>query len=326
MNKEEKIFLAGHNGLVGNAIHDELLRKKFRHVIVRERKKLDLMNEKSVDKFFKLIRPQIVLICAAKVGGIQSNSNNPYEFLVINTTIQNNIFNACLKYKVRKVLYLGSSCIYPKFSKIPIKEEYILSDKLEKTNEAYALAKIAGLKAAESLILKHQMDIRCLMPCNLFGKKEKYFDINNIHVLPALIHKIYEAKIKKIQKVEIWGDGTPLREFMFTEDLAKNIIRIMQLSKKKYFQNIGDYYFYNIGSKSEISIKNLAKKISKIVGYRGNLYFNKSKPNGTLRKFMSKNKISKMLNIKVSPFDKSLKKTFTYYKEERRKLLSNKNI
>ncbi len=326
MKKEEKIFLAGHNGLVGNAIYEQLLKQKFKNIIVRDKKRLDLLNEMSVEKFFKKNKPEIVLMCAAKVGGIQSNFSNPYEFLITNLTIQNNLFNACLKYKVKKVLYLGSSCIYPKYSRIPIKEEYLLSDKLEKTNESYALAKIAGLKAAESLILKNNMDIRCLMPCNLFGKKEKYFDINNIHVLPALIHKIYEAKLNQDPGVVIWGDGTPLREFMFTEDLAKNIIKIMQLSKKKFFQNIGNYYFYNIGSNFEISIKNLALKISKIIGYDGKLYFDKSKPNGTMRKFMSKRKINKVLKIQISSIDNSLKKTFLYYKEERRKLLSNKNF
>ncbi len=319
MNKIDKIFLAGHNGLVGNAIFDELKKCGFKNIIVSNKKKLNLLDSKAVMKFFKLKKFDVVLICAAKVGGIYSNSTQSYKFLVENVTIQNNIFNACLKYKVKKTMYLGSSCIYPKKSKIPIKEEYILSGKLEKTNEAYALAKISGLRAAESLILNDNMDVRCFMPCNLFGKKDQFFDEKNSHVLPALMHRIYEAKLNNLSKIIVWGDGSPKREFMFSEDLAKNLVKCMRLNKNIFFKNIGNNYFYNIGSHFEITIKLLCKKISKVIGYKGKLIFDKTKPNGTLRKYMSKNKISKIIKLDLTHIDYSLKKTFQYYLSERKK-------
>ena len=319
MNKKDKIFLAGHNGLVGNSMLEQLHHHGYKNINTASKKKLDLLDAYKVNKYFKTRKFDIVLICAAKVGGIYSNSTQPYKFLVENTTIQNNIFNACLKNKVKKVMYLGSSCIYPKHPKIPIKEDYLLSGKLEKTNEAYALAKISGLKAAESLILSHKMDIRCFMPCNLFGKKDRFFDQKNSHVLPALLHRFYEAKLNKNSEVVVWGDGSPKREFLFSEDLAKNLIKCMKLSKKEFFKNIGENYFYNIGSNFEISIKELCNKIANVTGFRGKIKFDRSKPNGTPRKFMSKRKISKIINLEFTNINKALKKTFEYYLEDRNK-------
>ncbi len=320
MNKKDKIFLAGHKGLVGSSIHEELTRQGYKNIITESKKKLNLLNQEKVNQYFRKKKFDIVLMCAAKVGGIISNSTKPYEFLVENTTIQNNLFNACLKNNVKKVMYLGSSCIYPKHPKIPIKEEYLLSGKLERTNEAYALAKISGLKAAESLILSHNMDVRCFMPCNLFGKKDRFFDEKNSHVLPALIHRFYEAKINNKKQVVVWGDGSPKREFLFSEDLAKNLIKCMKLNKKRFFKNIGKNYFFNIGSNFEISIKDLCVKIAKIVGYNGKIKFDKSKPNGTPRKFMSKAKIARIINLKLTDINVSLKKTFQYYLEDRKKI------
>lgn len=320
MKKKDKIFLAGHSGLVGSAVLNELKKKKFDRVFISNKKKLNLLNENKVMEFFKNKKFDVVLICAAKVGGIYSNSHYSFDFLVENLSIQNNIFKACLKYNVREIMFLGSSCIYPKNANIPIKEDYILSGKLEKTNEAYALAKISGLRAAESMISKHNMDVRCFMPCNLYGNKDQFFDEKNSHVLPALMHRIYEAKLKNIPEVVIWGDGSPKREFMFSEDLAKNLVKCMSMNKSKFYKNIGKNYFYNIGSNFEISIKSLSEKLAKIIGYEGKLKFDKSKPNGTLRKYMSKNKIKKIISLDLTNINTALKKTFQYYLDERKKI------
>lgn len=319
MKKKDKIFVAGHKGLVGSAMVEELDKQGFKNIYVSDKKRLNLLNSKEVMQYFKSKKFDVVFVCAAKVGGIFSNSTKPYEFLVENLTIQNNIFNACLNFKVKKVMYMGSSCIYPRHPKIPIKEEYLLTGKLEKTNEAYAIAKIAGLKAAESLILKYNMDIRCFMPCNLYGKNDRFFDTKNSHVLPALMHRIYEAKKNNLKEVVVWGDGSPKREFMFSEDLAKNIVKIMTVSKKRFLKNIGDNYFYNIGSNTEITIKSLCSKISNIIGYKGKLKFDKSKPNGTPRKYMSKSKIRKVIQLELTDTSLSLKKTYSYYLKDRNK-------
>ena len=219
-------------------------------------------------------------------------------------------------------MFMGSSCIYPKFAKNPIKESQLLSRYLEKTNEAYALSKIQGLKTAEFLIKKFNLDIRCFMPCNLFGYADKFFDKGNNHVLPALIDRVYESKIKTTKDLIIWGDGSPKREFMHADDLATNIIKLMKVSRKSFFENIGEEYFYNIGSDKEISIKNLTYQIVKHLKYNGNIVFDKTKPNGTLRKFMSKNKINKLVKIKNRNFDIMLKKTINHYLYLKKKQIS----
>ena len=313
MRKKNKIFIAGHNGLVGDAFYRIIKEQGYKKIIIADKKKLDLTNKQQVFKFFKKNKIDILLICAAKVGGIMSNSRYPYEFLKINTDIQNNLLEAARKFKIKKTMFLGSSCIYPKNAKNPIKEDYLLSGYLEKTNEAYALSKIAGLKFSEYLIKQHKMDIRCFMPCNLFGFKDKFFDVGNNHVLPALIHRIYEAKINNKKKFVVWGDGSPRREFMHADVLAKNIINAMKISKKKFYKNISSDYFYNIGSKTEISIINLTRLIAKLISYNGKVYLDKSKPNGTLRKFMSKSKIKKILKVIDGNFEKDLKKTINHY-------------
>ena len=309
----DKIFLAGHKGLVGSAFYRVLKKQGFKNILIRDRKDLDLTDKKKVNNFFKKNKIKILLICAAKVGGILSNSKFPYEFLQINTQIQNNLFEAAKYNQVNKTMFLGSSCIYPKKSKNPIKENYLLSGYLEKTNEAYALSKIIGLKFAEHLIKQYQMDVRCFMPCNLFGYNDKFFDHGNNHVLPALIHRIYEAKIKNLDEFVIWGDGSPKREFMHADLLAENVIRAMKISKKKYYDNISNDYFYNIGSEYEITINFLTKLITKIIGYKGKIDYDKSKPNGTMRKYMSKEKIKKIINIKTRDFKIDLKKTINHY-------------
>ncbi len=285
---------------------------------MQKKKKLDLTNKDKVNKFFKKNKINILLICAAKVGGILSNSRQPYEFFKINNEIQNNLFEAAKKYKIKKTMFLGSSCIYPKNSKNPIQEKHLLSGYLEKTNEAYALSKIGGLKYSEYLIKQHKMDIRCFMPCNLFGYKDKFFDHGNNHVLPALIHRIYDAKINNDKEFVIWGDGSPKREFMHADVLAQNIIKAMKVSDRKFYKNIAPHYFYNIGSEKEISVNNLTKLIVKLIGYKGKIAYDKTKPNGTLRKFMSKKKINKIIKINNRSFEKDLKNTIDHYKKLRK--------
>jgi len=313
MLKSDKIFIAGHKGLVGDAFLRILKSKKYKNIIVKNKDELDLRNHNAVMKFFKKNKIDILLICAAKVGGILSNLNNPYEFILYNTKIQNNLFEAAKLYKVKKTMFMGSSCIYPKFAKNPINENQLLSGYLEKTNEAYALSKIQGLKTAEFLIKKMNLDIRCFMPCNLFGYADKFFDKGNNHVIPALIDRVYDAKINDLKNIIIWGDGSPKREFMHADDLAMNILNLMKVSRKFFLKNIGEEYFYNIGSTKEISIKNLTYKIVKILKFKGNIVFDKTKPNGTLRKFMSKNKIEKLIKVKNQNFDLMLKKTIDHY-------------
>ena len=316
MLKKDKIFIAGHNGLVGNSFYRILKKKGYKNIIVVE-KKLDLTNKNRVNNFFKKNKIDILLICAAKVGGIMSNSKHPYEFFKINTEIQNNLFEAAKKFKIKKTMFLGSSCIYPKNSKNPIQEKYLLSGYLEKLT-AYALSKIGGLKFSEYLIKQYKMDIRCFMPCNLFGYNDKFFDHGNNHVLPALIHRIYEAKINNHRELIIWGDGSPKREFMHSDVLAENIIMAMKVSFKKFYDNLSPNYFYNIGSETEISINKLTKLIVNLIGYNGKITYDKSKPNGTLRKFMSKKKINKIIKINKKNFEKDLKKTIYHYKKLRK--------
>lgn len=313
MLKLDKIFIAGHRGLVGEAFHRNLKLQGYKKIITRTKKELDLRNSNQVNKFFKKEKIDVLLICAAKVGGILSNLNNPYEFILYNTKIQNNLFEAVREFNIKKTMFMGSSCIYPKFAKNPIKENQLLSNYLEKSNEAYALSKIQGLKTAEFLVKKYNLDIRCFMPCNLFGFSDKFFDKGNNHVIPALIDRINESKIKKLKKFVIWGDGSPRREFMHADDLAKNIMKAMNVSKTKFYKNIGDEYFYNIGTNEEISIKKLTKKIIKILNYNGKIYFDKTKPNGTKRKFMSKAKINKIIKLKYNNFDLMLNKTIRHY-------------
>ena len=318
MKKNDKIFIAGHNGLVGNAILSELRNKGYRNLITFDKKKFDLSSQRQVDSIFKKKKIDIIFLCAAKVGGIISNSTYPWDFISINSIIQHNVLYYALKYKVKKICLLGSSCIYPKKNKIPIQESDLLSGYLEKTNESYALSKILGLKMAEALIKQKKMDIRVFMPCNIFGIKDKFFDDNNNHVIPAMIKRFDFAKDKKTKNVKIWGSGKPLREFCFANDLAINIINCMTLSKKYFYKNIGNEYFYNIGSDTEISIKDLADKIKDIVGYKGQILFDKSKPDGTFRKYISKKKINNIIKIYNSNFRDSLEKTYLHYLKEKK--------
>ena len=292
LKKSSKIYVPGHNGLVGKAIHDLLLKSGYKNVLFKKRKELDLTDEKKVNYFFKKNKPEFLIICAARVGGILENETFPMEFLLDNFLIQKNLLLAAKKYKIKRVVFLGSSCIYPKISKTPIKEDYLMTGKLEKTNESYALSKIMGIKLCEILHDKFKKDIICLMPTNLYGENDN-FDISSSHVIPGLITKFLQAKKKKTN-VKIWGTGKPIREFLHVEDLAQAIFRILKLNKieiKKINKN--KLPIFNVGSGESLTIKKLALLIKKISKFKGKVFFDKTFPDGTINKNLDSSKIKK---------------------------------
>ena len=282
--KNKKVFVAGHNGLVGKSLCERLKKEKCKILIV-EKSSLDLRNFNKLDKWLTLKKPDYIFIAAARVGGILENSSYPADFIYDNLSIAINLIYLSYKNKIKKILYLGSSCIYPKFAKQPIKEESLLTGKLEPTNEWYAVAKIAGLKLCKAYSLQHNCNFISAMPTNLYGPHDN-FDINSGHVLPGLINKIYNAKKNNKKIVNLWGTGKPKREFLFVDDLANALVFLMK--------NYNDHEHINIGSGNETSIINLAKIISQIVGYEGKFKFDKSKPDGTPRKFLSSKKINSL--------------------------------
>lgn len=288
MDKNAKIFVAGHRGLVGSAIKKELEENGYKNLLTRTHKELDLTDSSSVKDFFKLEKPDYVILSAAKVGGIHGNNTYPVEFFTENMKIQLNVIENSFKNNVKKLLFLGSSCIYPKNAPQPMKEEYLLSSVLEKTNEMYALAKISGLKLCASYNREYGTDYISVMPCNLYGLNDNY-DKENAHVLPMLIRRFHEAKEDGLKEVVVWGTGTPLREFMYAGDLAKAVVFLME---NKSAKDIGE--FINIGTGKEVTILELAKIVKKVVGYNGEIVFDKTKPDGTMRKLMDVSRINSL--------------------------------
>jgi GDP-L-fucose synthase len=277
MNTNSKIYVAGHRGMVGSSICRNLKSKGFNNLISRSSSELDLRNQASVEAFFKNEKPEYVFLAAAKVGGIMANNTYRADFLYENLMIQNNVIHSAYKFGVKKLMFLGSSCIYPKMAPQPLKEEYLLSGKLEETNEPYAIAKIAGIKLCENYNIQYSTNFISVMPTNLYGPNDNY-NLQNSHVLPALIRKFHEAKLEQKSEVEIWGTGKPLREFLHADDLGEACIFLMQ--------NYTGLQHVNIGTGTDISIKDLALMIKGIVGYEGQLVFDSSKPDGTPRKLM----------------------------------------
>jgi len=289
MNVTDKIFVAGHRGMVGSAIVRKLENDGFKNIVSRTSKELDLRNQQSVNEFFEIEKPSYVFLAAAKVGGIQANNIYRADFLYDNLQIQNNVIHASYKNNVSKLLFLGSSCIYPKLAPQPLKEEFLLTGELEPTNEPYAIAKIAGIKMCESYRRQYGCNFISAMPTNLYGPNDNY-DLNNSHVLPALIRKFHTAKISKSHFVEVWGTGSPLREFLHVDDLADACLHLM----KNYDEEI----FVNVGCGSDISIKDLAHLVKEIIGFEGDLIFDTTKPDGTPRKLMD---VSKLKSFGWSP-------------------------
>ena len=289
----KKIFIAGHKGMVGSAIFRKLQNKPNR-IVIADKRKLNLLDQKSVLSFFKRNKFDEVYLCAAKVGGIHANTTYVADFIYQNLEIQNNLIHSAYLTKVKRLMFLGSSCVYPKKPKIPIKEEYLLTSELENTNEMYAIAKIAGLKLCKAYNSQFKTDFRAVMPTNLYGQNDNYDNLNS-HVLAALIKKIILAKKQNKKSFIVWGTGKPKREFLHVDDLADATIKIMNLSKKKYNKIAGEKFpFINVGSGTDISIKDLAKLICKIVGFKGKMIFDKSKPDGTYRKLMDNKKLKKI--------------------------------
>ncbi len=282
MNKNSKIYIAGHRGMVGSAIFRKLEKEGYTNIIRRTSSELDLRDQLAVYKFFETEKPEYVFLAAAKVGGIVANNTYRAEFLYDNIQIQNNIIHQSYVNGVKKLLFLGSSCIYPKLAIQPLKEEYLLTGLLEPTNEPYAIAKIAGIKLIEAYRSQYACNFISVMPTNLYGINDNYHPENS-HVLPALIRKFHEAKLNNAPEVEIWGTGSPLREFLFSDDLADACYFLMQ--------EYNEAQFLNIGTGHDLSIKDLALLVKRIVGYEGNLRFNTDKPDGTPRKLMDVSRI-----------------------------------
>lgn len=283
---EKKIFVAGHRGLVGGAILRELKNRGYKNFALRTHSELDLTDKNAVDEFFKNEKPDWVFLAAAKVGGIYANNTYPVDFLLENLKIQNNVFESSFKYNVKKFMFLGSSCIYPKNAPQPIKEEHLLTSKLEPTNEPYALAKICGIKLANAYNRQYGTNYISVMPCNLYGIGDNYHS-ENAHVVPMLIRRFHEAKLRGDKTVTAWGSGTPLREFLFSDDLARACVYLME---NKNADEIGE--FINIGSGKERTIKEIVELVKKTVGFEGEIEWDSTKPDGTPRKLMDVSKIN----------------------------------
>lgn len=306
MNKETKIFIAGHKGMVGSAIWRALEKKGYINLIGKSSKELDLRSQQAVINFYKKEQPEVVIDAAAKVGGILANNDFPYQFLMENMQIQNNLIDGAHKTGVEKFIFLGSSCIYPKFAPQPLKEEYLLTDSLEPTNEWYAIAKISGLKACQAIRNQYGKDYVSLMPTNLYGYFDN-FDLKSSHVLPAMIRKFHEAKVNGNLPVRLWGSGTPLREFLFVDDMADAVV--FSLENKLYD------HLYNIGSGNDITIGQLAVIIQNIVGHSGNIIWDQTKPDGTPKKLLDVTKIKKLGWEYSTELNEGIKKTYQWFQE-----------
>ena len=282
MEKNSRIYVAGHRGLVGSAIVRNLEANGFTNIITRTHAELDLTNQSDVRKFFEEERPEYVFLAAAKVGGIHANNTYPADFIYDNLMIQNNVIKAAHDFKVTKLLFLGSTCIYPKMAPQPIREEYLLTGALEETNEAYAVAKIAGLEMCKFFKRQYGDNFISCMPTNLYGPNDN-FDLKSSHVLPALIRKFHEAKVNGSDTVEVWGTGTPLREFIYVDDMADACVFLME--------NYDGEQHVNIGTGEEVSIRQLAENIKEVVGFEGELVFNTNMPDGTPRKLTTVDKL-----------------------------------
>ena len=304
MEKSTKIYIAGHRGMVGSAVWRGLESIGYSNLIGKTSSDLDLRNQQAVDEFYSLEKPEVVIDAAAKVGGILANNDYPYQFLMENMQIQNNLIDGAFKSGIEKFIFLGSSCIYPKFAPQPLKEEYLLTDSLEPTNEWYAIAKITGVKACQSIRKQFDKDYISLMPTNLYGYNDN-FDLKSSHVLPAMIRKFHEAKENNHSTVSLWGSGKPMREFLFVDDLAQAVIFALE--------NKLSSHLYNVGSGKDVTIKDLAETIQNIVGHKGEIRWDSSKPDGTPRKLMD---VSKMRSIGweySTELDSGIQKTYNWF-------------
>ncbi len=324
INHNSKIYIAGHNGMVGSAINRLLVKKGFTNIVTKTSKELDLRNQKAVNSFFLQEKPQIVIDAAAKVGGILANNNYPYQFLMDNLLIQNNLIQAAHENETDKFIFLGSSCIYPKMAPQPLKEEYLLTSSLEPTNEWYAIAKITGVKLCEAIRKQFNKDFVSLMPTNLYGPFDN-FDLETSHVLPAMIRKFHDATLRPIasesfrvgqtmsdinsKPVELWGSGSPMREFLHVDDMANAVLFAVE--------NVLPEYLYNVGSGKDLTIKQLAETIQHIVGHKGEIFWDTSKPDGTPRKLMENSKMENLGWKAEITLEDGIKQTYQWFLENK---------
>ncbi|MFC3880939.1 GDP-L-fucose synthase family protein [Algoriphagus namhaensis] len=304
--RTKKIYIAGHRGMVGSAIWRALEKEGYNNLIGKTSSELDLRDQNAVIEFFEKEKPDVVIDAAARVGGILANSNYPYQFLMENMQIQNNLIDSSLKFEVQKFIFLGSSCIYPRLAPQPLKEDYLLSGALEPTNEWYAIAKIAGVKACEAIRKQFGRDYISLMPTNLYGPFDN-FDLKTSHVLPAMIRKFHEAKIAGNLPVKLWGSGTPLREFLHVDDLADAVVFALD--------NTFEDNLYNVGTGKDLPIKELASLVQNVVGHTGKMVWDTSKPDGTPRKLMDVSKMEKVgWSAKIS-LEEGIQSTYQWFLE-----------
>jgi len=293
ISKKDRIFIAGHKGMVGGSVYKLLKNNGYENLLTVSRSNLDLRNSNDVIKWFEINKPNVVIIAAAKVGGILSNKNNPVEFLLENLKIQNNLIETSWKFNIKRLLFLGSSCIYPKYTFQPIKEEYLLSGELEPSNDCYAIAKISGIKLCEALKKQYNFDSICLMPTNLYGPGDNY-NLNNSHVIPSLLRKFHEAKKLNKSFVTCWGTGTPLREFLHVNDLAKACKFVLEKWSPKIDSDEFKLNYLNVGTGKELSIKELSLLIAQITDFKGEIRWDTTKPDGTPRKLLDITRIKKL--------------------------------
>jgi len=316
MNLTDKIYISGHTGLVGSAIVRQLKERGFHNLIMQTHKELDLINQNQVQVFFKKVKPDYVILAAAKVGGIHANNSYPADFIYKNIMIESNVINSAYENKVKRLLFLGSTCIYPKAVKQPMQEDAILTSILEPTNEPYAIAKIAGIKLCESYNRQHNTDFRSVMPTNLYGTNDN-FHPENSHVIPALIQRLHHAKINNDPEVIVWGTGNAMREFLHVDDMAQASLFVLELDEHIYKANTKPMLSHiNIGTGKDVTIKEMAEIMKKVVGFKGKLVFDKAKPDGAARKLVDISCLSN-LGWKYSiDLEEGLEKTYAWYLEK----------
>ncbi len=311
--KQRKVFIAGHRGMVGSAVLNNLKLKGYNNIITKTRNELDLTKQEDVEAFFRYEKIDYVILCAAKVGGILANDTYRGDFIYENLQIASNVIKSSQANGVSKLINLGSSCIYPKESEIPIKEEYLLTGVLEKTNEPYAIAKIAALKMCEAFYHQHGKNFYSLMPCNLYGPRDN-FELQTSHVLPAFINKVHTAKLLKQKEVEVWGTGKPLREFLYVDDLSRAVSHCLENVNAKDIYN-QDISHINCGSEEEVSISKLMDIIQDVVNYKGDIIFDKTKPDGTFRKKMDNTRMQSLGYKSSTSLKDGIGKTYDWFKE-----------
>lgn len=314
MNKDTKIYVAGHHGLVGSAIMRQLETRGHTNLITRTHEELDLINQSAVQDFFATVKPEYVILAAGKVGGVHANNTYPADFIYLNMMIEANVIDAAYKNNVTRLLFLGSTCIYPKAVAQPMREDSLLTEVLEPTNEPYAVAKIAGIKLCESYNRQYGTDFRSVMPTNLYGVNDN-FHLENSHVIPGLMRRFHEAKLNNDAEVVVWGTGTPMREFLFVDDMAEASLFVLELDEEIYQANTKPMLSHiNIGTGKDVTIREMAETMKRVVGFKGELKFDSSKPDGSKKKLIDVSRLTAMGWTYSVELEEGLKKTYDWYK------------